>query len=237
MKTVAVVPAAGVGRRMGELTRKQMLLLQGKPILDYTLKALSACDLIDGILLMAHPDDIHHLQSEQSIEKRFPKVVAILAGGRERQETVYMGLTYLHMQNPRPRWVVIHDAVRPFVTQSCLKNTIEAAYRWQAAIAAVSVTDTIKQADRSGEWIIGTPDRKTLWAAQTPQSFAFATVWEAYEKAKFNGIYGTDDASLVERTGVNIRIVKGDYDNIKITNPADLIMAESILAARGGSVF
>ena len=114
-------------------------------------------------------------------------------------------------------------------------DTIQSAYRWDAAIAAVPVIDTVKHVDAREQWITHTPDRRSLWAAQTPQAFAFPIVREAYQRAREEGFCGTDDASLVERIGVKVRLAQGHYDNIKITNPADLIVGESLLAARGGS--
>ena len=234
MTTIAVVPAAGLGKRMGDSTRKQMLLLRGTPILDYTLDALSSCDLIDGILVMTHPDDLVCVKDERKIDELFPKLIGILAGGAERQDTVFIALEYLSRHISNPKWVVIHDGVRPFVTQDCLNETIQQAYRHSAAIAAVPVTDTIKQVDTEGKWVLDTPDRSLIWAAQTPQCFRFSLAWEAHHAARENQLSGTDDASLVERIGVKIKVVMGSYDNIKITIPVDMIIGENILAARGG---
>jgi 2-C-methyl-D-erythritol 4-phosphate cytidylyltransferase len=180
--------------------------------------------LIDQIVVVLAEDDLEK-GKELAKERGWSKVTDICSGGEERQASVAAGLGRLKDCH----WVVIHDGARPLVTKALIKNGLGAAEDYGAAVAAVPVTDTIKLADYEG-FVMGTPPRKSLWSVQTPQVFRFDIIMEAHQKAE--GMT-TDDASLVERLGYKVKLFMGSYDNIKITTPSDLKLAE-ILVQRGG---
>ncbi len=215
----AVIVAAGRGTRMGTKESKQYLPINGKPILVYTLEAFEKADEVSTVVLVVSKEDIVHCQSY--IEKYgLTKISAIVAGGTSRQGSVFEGLQHLNTE-----WVIVHDGVRPFVS---IENMIEcwrAAEQYGAAVIAVRVKDTIKIADEAG-MVHSTLDRNSLWAIQTPQAFRCSDLMTAHKRAELDGYEGTDDASLMERSGIPVRIVEGDYGNIKITTPDDLQWAE-----------
>ncbi|MBI4811536.1 MAG: 2-C-methyl-D-erythritol 4-phosphate cytidylyltransferase, partial [Ignavibacteriales bacterium] len=157
---------------------------------------------------------------------RLSKVCSIIQGGAERQDSVWNGLKELAPMNVD--LVLIHDAVRPFITQNLIHSVLLAALEYDAAIAALSPRDTVKHS-REQNFIEGTYDRKLVWLAQTPQAFRFSLIYDAFEKAFSGNYYSTDDASLVERLGKKVRIVEGFSENIKITTPDDLELAELIV--------
>jgi 2-C-methyl-D-erythritol 4-phosphate cytidylyltransferase len=222
----AVVPAAGKGKRMGGGKSKQFLELEGKPILVHTLERLNGCEEIDRIVVVAEADS---LQETVGLIRAhgLSKVVSVVPGGEERQDSVWNGLEALSSL-PECALVLIHDAVRPFVTATLIRSSLEAAIRCGAAVAAVPPKETLKQS-ADGIWVGGTPDRDGFWVAQTPQVFRYQLLVEAYRSARQEGFRGTDDSSLVERTGTRVMIVRGDYDNIKITTQEDLELALGIL--------
>lgn len=224
----AVVPAAGMGKRMGASINKQYLQLAGKPILAHTLQVFQDCPLIQGIILVTPQDEIAYCRSEVVERYRLDKVLSIVAGGAERQHSVRNGLNALRTLATDDSTVLIHDGVRPFITPELIERSIAVARENDGALVAVQAKDTIKVV-LDGR-VIDTPDRATLWQAQTPQSFAYARIMAAYHRAEADGFLGTDDCSLLEQYGGTIRIVPGSYRNIKITTPEDLVLAEAFLA-------
>ena len=211
---------------MGTVESKQFLLLQDKPIVVHTLEVFQLHELISEIVLVTGEEDIDRCK-EWVADYGLDKVKAVITGGTERQHSVYRGLMALGTQ-----WVMVHDGVRPFVQP----NDIEACY-WRAkqvgaSVLAVPVKDTIKQVDGAGK-VLSTPDRRSLWAIQTPQTFRLSELKVAYELAERESFVGTDDSSLAERSGITVSVVEGSYSNIKITTPEDLAFAEFIRNSRG----
>jgi 2-C-methyl-D-erythritol 4-phosphate cytidylyltransferase len=224
----ALIPAAGMGKRMGASINKQYLQLGGVPIVARTISVFEQCSCIDAIYLVIPADEIPYCREHVVEACGFHKVVEIVAGGKERQNSVMNGLNAIKRRAAGDDAVVIHDGVRPFITQELLRESIDVALSCDGALVAVPAKDTIKTV-RDGV-VTGTPPRESLWQAQTPQSFRFNVIHAAHLAAEREGFMGTDDASLVERAGGRIRIVVGDYRNIKITTPEDLILAEAFLA-------
>lgn len=220
-----VIVAAGRGKRMGTEESKQYLQLGGKPIVVHTLQSFQAMTFIDEIVLVVGTDDIDRcrLWCEQY---SLTKVKAVIAGGAERQHSVHAGLKMIEAE-----WVMVHDGVRPFVTEQAVARCCQASEQHHAAVLAVPVKDTIKQVNSEGV-ITATPDRKSLWAIQTPQAFRLDVLLEAHEAAEREGMLGTDDASVAEWRGTSVVVVEGEYTNIKITTPEDLPWAELLLQQR-----
>lgn len=217
----AVIVAAGRGTRMGTKESKQYLLLGGKPIIVHTLEAFEREPLVSEIVLVTGMSDVERCQ-EWAKAYHLNKVTRIIPGGLERQDSVYKGLQALNTE-----WVLVHDGVRPFVAQEHIRACCEAAWDSGAATLAVPVKDTVKVVDEEG-FVSATPDRSSLWAIQTPQAFRRSELAAAHELAAEQGFMGTDDCVLIERTGKRVRIVEGDYGNIKITTPEDLDYAAYI---------
>jgi len=225
----AVIPAAGQSRRMGMGVNKLYLDLCGRSVLVRTLQVFEDCPLVDEVVLVVNPEDIPYCAYEVVQTMDFKKVKRIVSGGETRQESVYSGLKEV---SPKSEIVVIHDGARPLVTTSILSECIKAGQDFKAVSAAVSVTDTIKTADRNG-FAVSTLDRQTLWAVQTPQVFWRDVIIKAHERAREENISGLDDAALVEHMGEKVKLVRGGYDNIKITMPQDLVWARAIILERG----
>lgn len=225
MKVTAIVPAAGKGKRMGGVIGKPYLLLGGKPILSYTLKTLNLSPEIQEIILVTRPEEVDYCEKEVVRRYNLSKVAAVIPGGEERQDSVYQGLKYL---KDIPDLILIHDAVRPFLTERLIREVIKAASSFKAAIAAIPVRDTIKEVDKEG-LVKKTIPRDNIWDIQTPQAFEYSLLRQAYEEAFRHNFYATDDAALVERCGYKVKIVSGAPENIKITLPGDLPLAEAIL--------
>lgn len=228
-KAFALIPAAGMGKRMGAGINKQYLELGGVPILAHTLAVFQRSPHITGICLVIPADEICYCREQVVEAGGFTKVVQIVPGGRERQHSVMNGLNALKRFMADDEVVLIHDGVRPFISPSLLEESIRVARDNDGALVAVPAKDTIKRV-RDGI-VVDTPERETLWQAQTPQSFRFGVIHQAHRSAAETGFIGTDDASLVERCRGRVRIVSGDYRNIKITTPEDLILAEAFLSA------
>lgn len=225
-KIFALIPAAGMGKRMGAGCNKQYLLLEGEPILAHTIRVFENAPFIAGIYLVAPEQEIAYCREEVVERYGFSKVRAIVAGGSERQHSVSNGLQA--MQGVEADDVVlIHDGVRPFVPVGVLQAAATAASEAGGAVVAVPVKDTVKVA-RDGV-ITETPPREQLWLAQTPQAFRYGLISAAHAAASAEGFLGTDDASLMERQGWQLRVVMGDYRNIKITTPEDMVLAAAFL--------
>lgn len=225
-KIFALVPAAGMGKRMGAGSNKQYLLLDGMPILAHTLRVFQEAPFIDGIYVVSPQPEIPFCRSEVVERYGISKVRAVVAGGSERQHSVMNGLKAMDEAGDDDL-VLIHDGVRPFVPAEVLQNAAAAADEFGGAVVAVPSKDTIKVA-RDGV-IAATPPREELWLAQTPQAFRYGLIREAYAAAAAEGFLGTDDASLMERQGLPVRVVMGDYRNIKITTPEDMVLARAFL--------
>jgi len=223
----AVIVAAGKGVRMNCATRKQYLELDGLPLLSITLKAFDRCSLIDEIILVVPADDIGFCIEKIIGPAGIQKKVTPVAGGLKRQDSVYKGLLAV---NEKESTVVIHDGVRPFVNLSSIEECIREAFLHGACILGLPVSDTLKLADDSG-YIKKTLERDSVWLAQTPQTFEYSLIRKAHERAREEGFRGTDDASLVERLGEKVRIIRGSINNIKITAPEDLVTAAAILGS------
>lgn len=221
-----VIVSAGKGSRMGTLESKQYLLLQEKPIIIHTLEVFNRMPLVKEIVLVTGQEDVGRAQ-EWVQQYHLDKVCKVIAGGSERQHSVYKGLLELQTE-----WVMVHDGVRPFVDPVDIQECYEVALRTGAAVLAVPVKDTIKIVDESGI-IVETPDRQSLWAIQTPQTFRVSDLLRSHQEAQKSGFLGTDDSMLVERIGIPVTVVKGSYSNIKITTPDDLEYAAFIEIRKG----
>jgi 2-C-methyl-D-erythritol 4-phosphate cytidylyltransferase len=218
-----IIPAAGIGARMHAERAKQMLELGGVPVLVHTLKRFQQCEAVDQIILVLQPNltsEILNLMSRHNLTK----VARVVAGGAERQDSVYRGLQVVREESAGI--IAVHDAVRPFVKPDEIRAVIERAASAGAALMALAATDTIKQV-KSGR-VQRTLDRRRIYYAQTPQAFRFSIIRQAFERAYADGFMGTDEAQLVERLGQRVSVVEGSPLNIKITRPFDLRLAEAI---------
>jgi len=213
---------------MGSQTPKQFLALGGVPVLVHSLRVLQASDLISYIILAVPDSEREFCLRDVVAAHRLTKVTNIVAGGAQRQDSVRHALEAVEAGT---ELVLVHDAVRPFITQDMIKRVLEAASRHGAAVIAIPVPDTVKQVGPDG-LIECTVDRGRLWLAQTPQAFRLLLFQQAHRQAVADGIQGTDDTQLVERLGHKVAVVEGDGQNIKITRPEDFIVGEAILAAR-----
>lgn len=221
-RVVAIVVAGGAGMRMGGNVPKQFLLLGGRPIVDRTISALAASPQIDGILLALPPP----LPGDVKASYRGrPKVLQVVDGGAERQDTVRIALAAVPGE---AEVILVHDAVRPFVSRDLLARCVELAREHGAVVPVVPVRETVKEWDRKRK-TLSTVDRSLLYRAQTPQAFRAGILREAYEKAGAAGHRGTDDASLVEAAGYPVTPIPGEEANIKITIPEELRMAGGLL--------
>lgn len=226
-KIVAIVPSAGVGKRFGRRKNKPFHLLSGKPLIIWSLEALQGVKEIKEIIPVVKEEDMKTVAS--LIEKyNIFKVKRIVPGGKERQDSVYNGIKVL---NDDVSVVLIHDGVRPLVEKDLIKRTISELRGFDGVIAGVPVKDTIKEVSSKEMNIVvrQTLNRNVLWAIQTPQVFRYKKLREAFEKAKHDNYYGTDDAALVERYGGKVKIVMGSYRNIKITTSEDMQVAEALI--------
>jgi len=237
VKVVAIVPSAGKSERMGELVRpslggggkKEFLPLGGRPILAHTLRSLEDHPRISEIILVVDDGNLEYAKKEIIEKYGFQKVKEVIVGGEERQDSVYNGLKKITKDCDI---VLIHDGARPFLIEDLITKSIEGAEKHKAAVIAVPCIDTIKFVRKENNMVLETLDREYLWMAQTPQTFRYEIILKAHKKAKKNNFKGTDDASLVEMMTQPVKIVRGSYDNIKITTPEDLVLAEAILAKR-----
>lgn len=218
-----IIPAAGQGKRMKAGKNKLFLELDGIPIIVYTLKIFEDDPLCRNIILAVNPDE-EEVFRELAKTFAITKIKKYAKGGAERQQSVFNGLKETDRQT---EVVMVHDGARPFVKKPFLKRLYEAAAAEGGAILAVPVKDTIKKA--SGQKVIETVERSSLWSVQTPQAFRVPALKRAHVQADKDGWLGTDDASLLERDGEQVVILESDYDNIKITTREDLYFAEAIL--------
>ena len=231
MKTVAIIPAGGAGLRLGSSIAKQYLLLDGVPVLARTIKIFQQAKIINEIILVVPEDDLISVKKQLLDKYDLTKVRAIVAGGRQRQDSVQNGLSAIA---DRCDVVVIHDGVRPLLTEEMISKVVAGAKSCGAASIGVKVKDTVKQTVDS-DLVAATLPRNNLWLTQTPQAFTFDVLQKAYAAAVCDKFYGTDDASLVERIGVKVKMIAGSYENIKITTPEDLIIAEAFIKNKAGT--
>lgn len=232
----AIVLAAGVGKRMQSSVAKQYLLLEGKPLIWYALQAFEDSSIIEDVVLVVGPGEVLYCREEIVKKYGFTKVVSVIEGGAERYLSVWEGLKWIHAHSEKDEtgYIFIHDGARPFVTEDIIKDTYEAAALYGACVAAMPVKDTIKVADGQ-ELAVQTPNRKTLWAVQTPQVFEKGLIIDAYsqlinklEKLQEQGIEITDDAMVIETmTDRPVKLVRASYENIKITTPEDMKLAKA----------
>lgn len=222
MFVTAIVPAAGIGRRLGLKIPKPLIEIEGKPILIRTLQALNRHPAIKEIVLVVNKKDKPKIIFVLK-EYRIRKIKAIVLGGRRRQDSVKSGLKEI---NPSSDIVMIHDAARPFVDNSIISRVIAGAAKSGAAAAGVLLKPTIKQAD-SKNFVTKTLARRALFEIQTPQAFRKNIILKAYARLRNTEV--TDDASLVEKLGKPVKVVSGSYFNIKITTPDDLVFAKAII--------
>jgi 2-C-methyl-D-erythritol 4-phosphate cytidylyltransferase len=225
----AIIPAAGRGRRMGGQGNKLLLELAGTPILILTLKIFESSPDIKEIIIPAAAGDIPVLEKLVK-EYGIRKVSAIIAGGKERQDSVFNALKALQ---PDVQKVVIHDGARPLLPLRDLQNFLRQAEGLSAGIMAVPVKDTIKKINEAG-WVVETPVRQNLRLVQTPQFFDRRLLEKVHILASRQGFYTTDDAALMEWQGYPVRTIAGSYENIKVTTPEDILLAEAILKRRQG---
>jgi 2-C-methyl-D-erythritol 4-phosphate cytidylyltransferase len=226
-KAVAIVPSAGLGRRFGEGRNKPFETLGGKPVLIWALDALEKMPEISEIIPVLKETDMQ-VGTELFKHYKITKVKRIVPGGKERQDSVFNGLHFIKDNGPV---VLIHDGARPFLEPKTVRRALRALSGCDGVVIGVPPKDTIKEIE--GELIRQTLKRDTLIAVQTPQIFFYQPLLAAYEKAMKESFYATDDAALVERNRGRIKVVKGEYTNIKITTPEDLVIAEAFLKMRG----
>ncbi|MBE5722205.1 MAG: 2-C-methyl-D-erythritol 4-phosphate cytidylyltransferase [Clostridium sp.] len=222
--STAVIVAAGKGKRMGTEISKQFLPLCGKEILAHTVEKFEKAACIRDIILVTGGDALQDVR-QMVQEYGWKKIISVTEGGKERQDSVFLGL----QQVPQDTEIVlIHDGVRPFVTEEILERSIAAAKETGGCVAGVPAKDTIKVCDAEG-FAIATPNRSTLRQIQTPQTFRRKEILAAYEKAKADGFLGTDDASVAEHSGFPVRVIMGSYSNIKITTKEDFLIGAAFL--------
>lgn len=231
-KCYAIVLSAGTGSRMGSSVPKQYLPLLGRPVIYYSLKAFEDSPYIDEILLVAGADDLAYVKEEIVDKYGFQKVTAILAGGKERYFSVANALKKLEGKDG---YVMIHDGARPMLTEEIIGRLYEGVCTYEAVCAAVPVKDTIKIVDEEG-FAVRTPDRKTVYAVQTPQVFSLPLITGAYEELlqnpdAYRNVTVTDDAMVAECVyGKKVKMLQGSYENIKITTPEDMEVAKVYLS-------
>lgn len=224
MAYIAIIPAAGLGSRMGYNKNKVFIELNGRSVIERTAGLFQEDENCSGIYLATREDEVELIKEKLSV---YPKVKGIFTGGLERQDSIYNVLKEI----PKSDYVFIHDGARPFAAPDLLGRVYEAVTRHKAVICGVKVKDTIKRTD--GSKVTETLDREELLITHTPQAFDYELIKKAHENARRNNLEVTDDSSMVEALGEAVHIVESDYNNIKITTREDLIIAESIIAGRG----
>ena len=241
MGTAAVVVASGEGRRMKERwevspfagllsapVAKQFLPVLGRPLVWYSLDVFERCSAVDGVVLVVRAADVDFAWREVVEKFHLRKVIDVVPGGNTRRQSVYAGLKALREQGEGWDVVVVHDGVRPLVTEGLVVKTLQEASRYGAATLGTPSEETIKLVDSRG-LVFMTPDRRRLWHIQTPQAFRFELLLRAHEQAEARGMEATDDCTLVEALGEPVKVVPGSRANLKVTAPEDLIMVEALL--------
>jgi 2-C-methyl-D-erythritol 4-phosphate cytidylyltransferase len=229
-RIAAILPAAGLGTRMGAETPKQFLELEGTPIVIHSLRRIASCALVTDIIVATRGDEVARLD-ERIAQEKFKQTVRVVKGGDSRQDSVAAALREVPNE---VEIVLVHDAVRPFVTAEQIARVIEEARRCQAAILGIPAMDTVKEVKRASlpedvALIVGTIPRERVVLAQTPQAFATKLLKEAFARAQADGVSASDEAGLVERMGHDVHVVLGSESNMKITKPADMDLARFYL--------
>lgn len=246
-RCTAIVLAAGSGSRMKSDVAKQYMLLQDKPLIWYALHTIEESSVIDDCILVTGAEDISYVKEEIVKHYRFRKIDMVIAGGKERYDSVWNALQAMAaggLKVPNTDgYVFIHDGARPFLTKEILQRSYDAVERFGACVTGMPVKDTVKIADEEG-YSRQTPDRRNVWQIQTPQVFETGLITDAYarlmqekEKPAAKGISITDDAMVVEHfTGHKVKLTEGSYRNIKVTTPEDLVIADAFLHDSGDAV-
>lgn len=221
----AIILASGKGKRMGSAISKQFIDIKGKPIIYYTLKKFSENKKIDNIIVVLPEDEVKYFK-ENILKKYELRINKIVIGGKERQDSVYNALKSL--KNSSTDIVLIHDGARPFISERIINEGIKFAEIYGAAAPGVMPKDTIKVKNEKN-FSIDTPNRANLVSIQTPQVFKFDEILECHEKIRYNGEKVTDDTMVVEKYGYSVYLYDGEYTNIKVTTPEDLILAERLI--------
>lgn len=224
-KVAAVIVAGGSGSRMGTKVKKQYLKLKSKEILVHTVERFSTIAMIEEIIVVTGKEDIDYVTKLLKENYKLEKVKAVVAGGKERQDSCYNGIGHV---SDTMDYIIVHDGARPLISEAVILESIEKVKEYKACVVAVPVKDTIKVVDETGK-VSHTPPRQTLWSIQTPQIFEKELLIKAYAEAQTNHIKATDDSMIVEALGQAVYIVQGEYNNIKITTPEDLLLAERLL--------
>ncbi|RKM57797.1 2-C-methyl-D-erythritol 4-phosphate cytidylyltransferase [Butyrivibrio sp. CB08] len=233
MKTVAIVLAAGSGSRMNSDVKKQYMEIGGKPLIYYSLKAFEE-SFIDDVILVVSRGDVTYVSKEIVEKYKFDKVKAVVEGGLARYHSVRLGL---QAADEDCDYAFIHDGARPFINRDIIARAMAAVKEYKACVVGMPSKDTIKIADDKG-FAASTPDRNLMWTIQTPQCFSYSMILDLYQRLDreegelmAKGINITDDAMVVEYyTDTKVKLIEGSYDNIKITTPEDIAVAEAILA-------
>lgn len=221
----AIILAGGKGKRMGSAISKQFIDIKGKAIIYYTLKKFSENKKIDNIIVVLPEDEVKYFK-ENILKKYELRINKIVIGGKERQDSVYNALKSL--KNSSTDIVLIHDGARPFISERIINEGIKFAEIYGAAAPGVMPKDTIKVKNEKN-FSIDTPNRANLVSIQTPQVFKFDEILECHEKIRYNGEKVTDDTMVVEKYGYSVYLYDGEYTNIKVTTPEDLILAERLI--------
>jgi 2-C-methyl-D-erythritol 4-phosphate cytidylyltransferase len=229
-RIAAILPAAGLGTRMGIETPKQFLELDGTPIVIHSLRRIAACPQVTDIIVATRADEVGRVE-ERIAREKFKQAVRVVKGGDSRQDSVAAALREVPNDT---EIVLVHDAVRPFVTAEQIARVIEEARRCEAAILGIPAMDTVKEVKRASlpedvALITGTVPRERIVLAQTPQAFATKLLKEAFARAQADGVHASDEAGLVERMGHDVHVVLGSESNMKITKPADMDLARFYL--------
>ena len=229
-RIAAILPAAGLGTRMGAETPKQFLELDGVPIVILSLRSIASCELVTDIIVATRGDEVGRLE-ERIREEKFKQSVRVVRGGDSRQESVSLALQLITNDT---EIVLVHDAVRPFVTREQIARVIEEARKCRAAILGIPAMDTVKEVKRASlpedvALITATIPRERIVLAQTPQAFSTKLLKEAFARAQADGVNASDEAGLIERLGYDVHVVLGSERNMKITKPADMELAHFYL--------
>jgi 2-C-methyl-D-erythritol 4-phosphate cytidylyltransferase len=228
-QVIAIIPAAGIGARMGLTKAKQFIDLCGKPILAVTLSHFQRCNLIDRIVTVVSQKDIDYCKRDIVDRYKLSKVFKVIIGGKRRQDSVRKGLEAVANSC---KWVLIHDGVRPLVTTELLERVIKTAKDFRAVITGLPVKETVKEIDNQGR-VIRSVDRRHLWLIQTPQIFRWEDIHMAHQKSlTHDWEEATDDSFLIEKMGIPVKIIEGEEDNIKVTTSQDLDMARFLISKK-----
>jgi 2-C-methyl-D-erythritol 4-phosphate cytidylyltransferase len=229
LKTIAIIPSAGIGKRYSAEIPKQYTELAGIPVIICTLQNFEKCDEIDAVVLSIN-NDWREFLKDAFKKYNITKVVEMVEGGAERQDSIFNAFATAAFKSAEI--VLVHDAVRPFANPQLLKNVVAAAREFGAGVPALTPKETIKEIDENGN-VLKTHERRFLKSVQTPQGFKKEMLLKSYEKARAKNFLGTDDASVVEFAGFPVKIIEGIEENIKLTTPMDKTFAEFLIVKKG----